>query len=53
MNIRKLRLAKGLTQAQLAEMIGVSIRQIGNWESNGLPNIYDRLKYLEKILWGK
>lgn len=50
LNIKKLRLAKNMTQVQLAKAVGVSVRQVCNWEDNGLPKVYTRLKVLEKIL---
>ncbi len=38
--IKKLREAKGITQAQLAERIGVSSKAVSKWETaNGLPDI--------------
>ena len=39
-NLRRLRLAKGLTQEQLAAMLGVSIQSISRWEcGNTLPDV--------------
>ena len=38
--IKKLREAKGITQAQLAEKIGVSSKAVSKWETaKGLPDI--------------
>ena len=38
--IKKLREAKGLTQLQLAEKIGVSSKAVSKWETaKGLPDI--------------
>lgn len=38
--IKKLREAKGLTQLQLSQMIGVSSKAVSKWETaNGLPDI--------------
>ena len=38
--IRKLREAKGMTQLQLAEEIGVSSKAVSKWETaKGLPDI--------------
>jgi transcriptional regulator with XRE-family HTH domain len=50
MNIKKLRLAKNMTQTELADAVGVSLRQVCNWERDGLPAVYPRLKLLERIL---
>ena len=39
-NLRRLRLAKGLTQEQLSAMLGVSIQSISRWEcGNTLPDV--------------
>lgn len=39
-NLRRLRLAKGLTQEQLSDMLGVSIQSISRWEcGNTLPDV--------------
>ncbi|MBR6780572.1 MAG: helix-turn-helix transcriptional regulator, partial [Clostridia bacterium] len=38
--VKKLREAKGLTQSQLAEQIGVSSKAVSKWETaKGLPDI--------------
>ena len=50
MNIRKLRLAKKMTQQDLANAVGVTARQVGTWEAKGLPAVYKRIKKLERIL---
>ena len=44
--IAKARMAAGMTQAQLAESIGVKPQQIGNWE-RGLRN--PKIEALRKI----
>ena len=39
-NITELRVAKGMTQLELAERVGVSVQAISKWETNtGLPDI--------------
>ena len=39
-NLRRLRLAKGLTQEQLAALLGVSIQSVSRWEcGNTLPDV--------------
>ena len=48
-NIKRMRLKVGLTQEQLGDMIGVTSRQVANWEAgNSLPN--DANKMLKDIL---
>lgn len=37
MQLQAAREAAGLTQAELAKQLGVSVRTIVNWESNGVP----------------
>jgi len=44
--IRRLRLANGITQARLAERLGVSKQSISNWENN---NIQPSVELLEKL----
>ena len=34
--LKQLRIEKGLTQAQLAEMVGVTDRAVGKWEAHGV-----------------
>lgn len=50
MNIKKLRLAKKMTQTELAQAVGVTVRQVCKWEKDGLPRVYPRLKLLERVL---
>ncbi len=50
MNVKKLRLAKKMTQQDLALAVGVTVRQVCKWEKNGLPAVYPRLKLLERVL---
>ena len=39
-NIKRLRLAKGLTQEQLAELLGISTAAVSKWEArNTYPDI--------------
>jgi transcriptional regulator with XRE-family HTH domain len=40
--MKKLRKKKGITQAALAEMIGVSLRQLGGWERQEAPFPLDK-----------
>lgn len=50
-NIRRMRVKTGLTQTQLAEMIGVTSRQVANWEAgNSLPNDANKMR-LEKLFY--
>ena len=50
MNIKELRKAKGLTQIELAQEVGISLSTIKRWESKQtFPRINDRNK-LENIL---
>lgn len=44
------RRAAGLTQGQLAEMIGVVPSQIGNWENGLRKPKYDALKKISEAL---
>lgn len=44
--IRRLRLANSITQARLAERLGVSKQSISNWENN---NIQPSVELLEKL----
>lgn len=48
MNLRKLRLAMGLTQADVADKMGVAQKTISNWET-GLksPSLYQAQKLAE------
>lgn len=52
--LKDLRSDKGLTQTQLAEDLGVSVRTIQNWELRGIPqNIYRMIRcifYLSECL---
>ncbi|MBO4882487.1 MAG: helix-turn-helix transcriptional regulator [Lachnospiraceae bacterium] len=38
-NIKKLRKAKGLTQDELAEVIGISGQAVSKWENGGSPDL--------------
>lgn len=50
-NIKRMRVKIGLTQTQLAEMIGVTSRQVANWEAgNSLPNDANKMR-LEKLFY--
>ena len=44
--IRCLRMARGITQVELAHRLGVSKQSVSNWESN---NIQPSIELLEKI----
>lgn len=39
-NLTKIRVSKGIKQADLAEMSGVSVRTIQGWELNGMNKAY-------------
>jgi transcriptional regulator with XRE-family HTH domain len=47
--IRRARERKGMTQAQLAALVGVGMRSIGNWE-RGETAPQNRLAKLEEVL---
>jgi len=50
-NIKRMRLKVGLTQGQLGDMIGVTSRQVANWEAgNSLPNDANKMR-LEKLFY--
>ena len=50
-NIKLMRLKVGLTQGQLGDMIGVTSRQVANWEAgNSLPNDANKMR-LEKLFY--
>lgn len=50
-NLKKLRLDKGLTQEQLAEKLGISVRYIQQLEGKNTPNVkIDTLEVLAKEL---
>ena len=50
-NIKRMRLKVGLTQGQLGDMIGVTSRQVANWEAgNSLPNDANKIR-LEKLFY--
>lgn len=44
--IRRLRQARGITQARLADRLGVSKQSVSNWENN---NIQPSVELLEKL----
>lgn len=44
--IRRLRIASGLTQAQLGDLIGISSTAVGNWESR---EFHPRGRYVAKL----
>ncbi|WP_293008235.1 MULTISPECIES: helix-turn-helix domain-containing protein, partial [unclassified Oscillibacter] len=44
--IHRLRLASGITQARLAERLGVSKQSVSNWENN---NIQPSVELLERL----
>jgi transcriptional regulator with XRE-family HTH domain len=50
MNIKRLRIAKGLTQPELASKVGIGLRQLCNWEKYGLPSLHEKLEKLKKAL---
>ena len=43
--IRRLRMARGITQVELAHRLGISKQSVSNWESN---NIQPSIELLEK-----
>ena len=47
--IRKLRLNRGLNQAELANALGVSKQTISNWENNNIQPSIDMLLQLSKF----
>lgn len=50
-NLKKFRLAKGYTQEQLAEKLGISVRYIQQLEGKNTPNVkIDTLEMLAKEL---
>jgi transcriptional regulator with XRE-family HTH domain len=50
-NIKRMRVKVGLTQEQLGEIIGVTSRQVANWEAgNSLPNDANKMR-LEKLFY--
>lgn len=49
-NIRKARLAKGLTQKELAELIGVKHNSISDWENNKCSPDIDTIEALMGVL---
>lgn len=60
MNVKKLRLAAKLTQAELADQIGVDRSTIAYWESNAampraelLPKLADALRCTIDALFGR
>ena len=55
MQLQAARKAAGLTQAQLAERLGVSHRTIVNWEANGVPRKSEHQVFdvLEEHLTGR
>ena len=42
-NLREFRIAKGLKQGELAEMVGLSRRSISNFENNQAPSLENAL----------
>jgi transcriptional regulator with XRE-family HTH domain len=44
--IRRLRIASGLTQAQLGDLIGISSTAVGNWESR---EFHPKGRYVAKL----
>lgn len=49
LNIKELRERKNLTQGKLAELIGVSIRTIQNWESGKKNITVDKLNKINEV----
>ena len=50
-NLKKLRQSRGLTQEQLAENLGISVRYVQTLEGKNTPNVkLDRLEVLAKAL---
>ena len=48
--IATVRKAEGLTQEELAELVGVSAEDVSMWESNKLSPMPDKLTRLEEAL---
>ena len=48
-NLKKVRLNNGLTQAQVAERLGVSQAQYAWWESGGMNPKYETIKKLADV----
>ena len=48
--IAQARIARGMTQAQLAEAIGVKPQQVGQWENGGRKPKMDALMRIGKAL---
>ena len=48
-NLKKVRLNNGLTQAQVAERLGVSQAQYARWESGGRNPKYETIKKLADV----
>jgi transcriptional regulator with XRE-family HTH domain len=50
-NLKKIRQARGLTQEQLAENLGISVRYVQTLEGKNTPNVkLDTLEVLAKAL---
>ncbi len=47
--VRDLRETKGLTQLELARMLNVSIRSVGNWERDEKPPSLDSLVEMARV----
>lgn len=43
MTLKEQRKSQNMTQVQLSQKLGVSIRTIKRWESQGIPKAYQRL----------
>jgi len=48
--VRDSRDALGLTQAQFADALGVTIRTVSNWETNAVPLPDSRRRHIELLL---
>ena len=49
LDLKSLRKALNLTQAQLAEKVGVNLATIWRWENEGIPSRGSARAYLEKL----
>ena len=50
-NFKKIRIAKGFTQEELAESLGINVRYIQQLEGRSTPNVkLDTLEALAKVL---
>lgn len=52
MNIKALRESKGITQAQLAALIGVHVNSVRNWETGGGKPSKENMERMVEVLKG-